>query len=143
MKKIIKDFFRSYLFGVGIVTVCALFYYYVINNLKAEKVLDIMGTTIIAMLPITLLGAILFQNIHTKNELWARRAIIIAVSCVDYPLCFILFNIVKKDTITQYLLFSLTNIVLISLSCIITYIIADKIEQKRIEEINKKLNELK
>ena len=143
MKAIIKEFFKSYFLAVGLTTAFALFFYYVIENLKAEKAIKILGIMMIALVPITLIGTIIFRNIQTKKELWIRRAAFIAICCIVYPLCFIAFNMIKRDTVTQYIVFLVINAVLISASCLSSYIIVDKIEQKKIDEINKKLGELK
>lgn len=143
MKGVIKQFFKDYFLAVGLTTVIVIICYYAFEGISEKNALDILGTMLVAVLPISLLGAMLFRNVQTKEELWIRRSVIIAFSCINYPLCFILSGLIKRDTLSQYVIFVLLDAVFISVSCIIAYIIADRIEKKKIEEINRKLSEMK
>ena len=143
MKKIIKQFYKDYFLSVGLVSVSILIPYHIIPKLSAEKAIKILGVMMIAMIPISLSGAILFRNIETKKELWIRRAVLVAICCISYPMNFILFNVVKEETVWQYVFFIFDNMVLICISVFVSYLIMDKIEQKKIEKINNKLNDMK
>lgn len=141
MKYFIKRFFNNYLYCIGLSAILIALSYCFAEGISAQNGMDILKVMLVASIPFILSTTLLFKNGLPLHILWIRRAISMIIGGTVYPLSFIIFGLVKRENIQQYLIFILINFFAVSISCCIAYIIGDKIEQYKIKKINKHLKD--
>lgn len=139
MKYLIKRFFNNYLYCIGLSAILIALSYHFAGGMSAQNGMDILKVMIVASIPFLLSTTLLLKNGLPLHVLWIRRAISMIIGGTVYPLTMIIFGLVKRENIQQYLIFILMEFCAVSISCSIAYIIGDKIEQYNIKKINQHL----
>ena len=137
----VKRFTRSYFYGMGLASLILVFCYLVFESVSAKNAMDILTVMCVGTAICVLLSMSLFRAGLTKRERWIRRAIVIVITGLVYPSCFIGFGLTKRDSFYQYAIDIGVNIILVGLSCAVAYLIADKRQQRYIRKLNDKFKE--
>ena len=139
MKKKLKQFWFNLVFNIGFISVI-LVVFYLAFPISGEKCMRLIIVSLLAEAPGSFLTAFLYWGGMPKKTIWLRRIIIIITYSVSYGLFYLLFGVMKLDSIMAYIIYCSTFL-LGSLAQAVLYLIADLREKKSIEIINKKLTE--
>ena len=139
MKNLIRAFFRNYFISIGIAASFVAFFCYIVKSITPQHGMHLLAVIIVAMIPCIFCFIILFRPGLSKHILWLHRAIAIIIAGTLIPLFYIVLGVKKYTDPTDCLIYVVIHIFIVGICCIITYIIGDKIEERKIKKINEHL----
>ena len=139
---IMKLFARKYFYSVGIMSVFITVVFSVFDLASPSSTLNILLMMMAAYIPNTLFNLMLFENGPYDLSLSTREYIYTALCGIDLGAMMLLFNVKKVDTVQQGALYILCMIIYFVIAFAVAVFIFKTVQKKKIEKINKKLNEL-